>query len=90
MRPKVYLQTTIPSYLAARPSRDLVAAHQQITRDWWESRRSEFELYESQLLSRVRKQAGWFRRYEPETPFSPTADSSCFKTFPYWRSVARY
>jgi hypothetical protein len=51
MRPKVYLETTIPSYLAARPSRDLlVAAHQQITRDWWESRRSEFELYVSQLV----------------------------------------
>jgi hypothetical protein len=29
--PSVYLETTIPSYLAAHPSRDLVmAAHQQI------------------------------------------------------------
>jgi hypothetical protein len=34
MKPKVYLETTIPSYLMARPSRDLVtAAHQQITRE---------------------------------------------------------
>ena len=33
--PSVYLETTIPSYLAAHPSRDLVmAAHQQITQDW--------------------------------------------------------
>ena len=34
--PSVYLETTIPSYLAAHPSRDLVmAAHQQITQDRW-------------------------------------------------------
>src|SRR5438105_11912849 len=39
------------SELAGRPSRDLlVAAHQAITRDWWESRRSAFELYVSQLV----------------------------------------
>ncbi len=35
MKPRVYLETTIPSYLTAWPSRDLVrAAHQQITREW--------------------------------------------------------
>jgi predicted nucleic acid-binding protein len=51
MKPKVYLETTIPSYLVARPSRDLlVAAHQQITRDWWELRRSGFDLYVSEFV----------------------------------------
>ena len=36
---KVYIETTIPSYLTAWPSRDLVkAAHQQITRVWWQER----------------------------------------------------
>jgi len=51
MKAKLYLETTIPSYLAARSSRDLlVAAHQQITWDWWESRRSVFELYISELV----------------------------------------
>lgn len=51
MKPKLYLETTIPSYLAGRQSRDiLVAAHQQITREWWQSRRTAFELYVSELV----------------------------------------
>ena len=51
MRPTVYLETTIPSYLTSRPSRDLITAgHQQITRDWWEKRRDAFRLYISQLV----------------------------------------
>lgn len=46
MKAKLYLETTIPSYLAGRLSRDLlVAAHQEITQDWWESRRTDFDLY---------------------------------------------
>jgi hypothetical protein len=51
MKPRVYVETSVISYLTSRPSRDLiVAANQQITRDWWESRRAEFELYVSQLV----------------------------------------
>jgi hypothetical protein len=51
MKARVYLETTIPSYLTVRPSRDLVrAAHQQITREWWEKRRGEFELFISQVV----------------------------------------
>ena len=47
----VYLETTIISYLVARPSRDLVvAAHQQATQDWWSSRRNEFECFVSQVV----------------------------------------
>jgi hypothetical protein len=50
MRPTVYIETTIPSYLTAWPSRDLVrAAHQQITREWW-ARRDRFDLYLSRLV----------------------------------------
>jgi hypothetical protein len=37
---KVYLETTVISYLAGRPSRDLVvAAHQEVTHQWWEGKR---------------------------------------------------
>ena len=40
MKPKVYIETTIISYLAARPNRDLIAArHQQVTHEWWQSAR---------------------------------------------------
>jgi PIN domain len=48
---KIYLETTIISYLAARPSKDLItAAHQQVTRDWWQYRRRDFDLFSSQLV----------------------------------------
>jgi hypothetical protein len=54
--PTVYLETTIISYLAARPSRDLlVAARQQITHDWWDNSAARFDLCVSQL---VRNEAG--------------------------------
>jgi hypothetical protein len=44
MKPKVYLETTIVSYLVALPTRDIVqSAHQQITREWW-TRRERFNL----------------------------------------------
>ncbi|HYN77430.1 MAG TPA: hypothetical protein VES73_06535 [Lamprocystis sp. (in: g-proteobacteria)] len=37
MKPTIYLETSVVSYLTSRPSRDLVtAARQQITREWWE------------------------------------------------------
>jgi predicted nucleic acid-binding protein len=51
MKPRVYLETSVISYLAARPSRDLIiAANQQITQEWWQVRRAKFELYISQLV----------------------------------------
>jgi predicted nucleic acid-binding protein len=51
MKPKLYLETTVPRYLTAWPSRDLIrAGHQQITREWWQSRRADFEIYISQLV----------------------------------------
>jgi predicted nucleic acid-binding protein len=50
MRPRVYLETSVISYLTAWPSRDLVkAAHQEITREWW-STRTRFDLFVSQIV----------------------------------------
>lgn len=47
----MYVETTIISYLAAYPSRDLVvAAHQQITRDWWQTAGVRFDLYISEAV----------------------------------------
>ena len=49
--PRVYLETTVISYLTARPSRNLrVVAHQEITADWWTRRRMRFDLYISRLV----------------------------------------
>jgi predicted nucleic acid-binding protein len=51
MKPKVYLETSIISYLTSRPSRDLIiAANQQITQEWWQFRRNTFDLYVSELV----------------------------------------
>lgn len=47
----VYLETSFVSYLVARPSRDLlVAAHQQVTQEWWTNRRGEFDCSVSQVV----------------------------------------
>ena len=53
MNQTIYIETTIVSYLTARPSRDLiVAAHQQITLEWWETRRNSFDVFISELVIR--------------------------------------
>ena len=47
---KVYIETSIVSYAAAWPSRDIeTAARQQQARDWWATERSKFDLITSQL-----------------------------------------
>ncbi|HEV7425618.1 MAG TPA: hypothetical protein VGQ46_04570 [Thermoanaerobaculia bacterium] len=57
MKPRVYLETTIISYLVGWLSRhDLyVAANQEFTRQWWSTRRYEFDLFASAV---VVKEAG--------------------------------
>ncbi|NJR52115.1 MAG: type II toxin-antitoxin system VapC family toxin [Leptolyngbyaceae cyanobacterium CSU_1_3] len=53
MKPKVYVETSVISYLTSRPNRDLIiAGNQQITQEWWQKRRTKYELYVSQLVVR--------------------------------------
>jgi predicted nucleic acid-binding protein len=48
---RVYIETSIVSYLTARPSRDLiVAARQQVTRDWWEKQRRIYVCFVSEFV----------------------------------------
>lgn len=48
---RVYIETTVVSYLTAQPSRDVViGGHQQITHDWWNTRRTNYELCISALV----------------------------------------
>ena len=45
------METSVVSYLTSRPSRDIVVAgHQQVTRDWWDTRRERFHLVVSELV----------------------------------------
>ena len=49
-RQRVYIETTVVSYLTAWTSRDVVrVAHQQLTRDWWRHR-DRFDLFVSEAV----------------------------------------
>ncbi len=51
LKPTVYIETTIVSYLTARPTRDVVRlAHEVLTQSWWVHRRSDFELFTSDAV----------------------------------------
>jgi hypothetical protein len=51
MKPTVYIETTVISYLAARPAGDVIrAAHQQITREWW-AQRDRYDIYVSSVVA---------------------------------------
>ena len=51
MKPRLYIETTIPSYLVARPSKQLrLAADQEATKEWWELHRHEYELFVSEIV----------------------------------------
>jgi len=52
MKPSVYLETTVVSYLVGWLNRNslLVAANQELTRDWWSRRRTLYELFASTVV----------------------------------------
>lgn len=50
MKPRMYVETTVLSYLAARPARDVVSlARQELTREFWLWAPSAYELCCSKL-----------------------------------------
>ncbi|HOH29027.1 MAG TPA: type II toxin-antitoxin system VapC family toxin [Candidatus Hydrogenedentes bacterium] len=50
-KPTLYLETTIPSYLLADASRDIVAvARQDITRRWWHRDKNRFDMVVSEVV----------------------------------------
>ena len=52
MKPRIYVETSVLSYLTSRDSASLVGSSRQLlTRRWWE-RRADFELFESEVLVR--------------------------------------
>jgi len=47
----VYIETSVISYLTARPSSNLLAAAwQKATLDWWDTQRKRFSLYVSDIV----------------------------------------
>ena len=51
MKPTVYLETSVIGYLAMRVSSVLrVAANQQTTRDWWDNRRGQYDVFVSRFV----------------------------------------
>jgi len=51
--PSVYVETTVVSFMAARPSRDvLVLGHQELTRQWWKVCRQRCRAFVGPLVLR--------------------------------------
>jgi predicted nucleic acid-binding protein len=51
MSETVYIETSIIGYLTARTSNNLILmANVEATREWWDARRDQFELYISQTV----------------------------------------
>jgi len=47
----VYIETSVPSYLTSKPSRDVQAtAWQQTTIQWWEQEKAKYKLFTSELV----------------------------------------
>lgn len=51
VKPSVYVETSVISYYTASPSRDLIiAAHQQITQEWWKMALNKYEVFISPVV----------------------------------------
>ena len=77
----VYIETSIVSYLTARPTNDLLAAAwQKATIDWWETQRTRFDLYTSDVA---------IEEAERGDPDAARRRLEALSAFFYWRSRSR-
>jgi predicted nucleic acid-binding protein len=54
---KVYIETSVISYLTAKPSRDIViAGHQKTTYDWWHKSKNKFDCFISDFVTQEASQ----------------------------------
>lgn len=51
MKESIYIETSVVSYYASKPSRDIIVlAHQQITWEWWPKAVKRFHVYVSEVV----------------------------------------
>ncbi|MCF6300080.1 MAG: hypothetical protein L3J52_03020 [Proteobacteria bacterium] len=51
MQKSVYIESSVISYITAKPSRNLItSARQAITVEWWEEYRDSYQIFISQLV----------------------------------------
>jgi predicted nucleic acid-binding protein len=78
MKPTVYVETSVISYLISRPSRDLVvAAHQEVTRQWWAAAGERFDLLISPMVQDEIAQD------DPESVRARLATTARLRVLPY-------
>ena len=51
MKPSIYIESSVVSYLTSDPSTNIItAARQALTREWWNKRRFDYDLYISEFV----------------------------------------
>lgn len=51
MKPSLYIETSVISYLTSQISKDkILAGRQLVTREWWKAKRKDFKLYISEAV----------------------------------------
>ena len=87
MKASVYIETSIFSYLTAWPSNDLRAmANQSVTSDWWETQRSNYDVFISEL---VISEANKGHPEAAQRRLAAIADLPLLQIFPEARSLAQ-
>ena len=81
-QPRLYIESSVVSYRAARPSRDVVVlAHQEITRAWWERCLPQYDVCISQIVVEE------IRRGDPVAAARRLDSVSSFYSLPTSREV---